>query len=348
MHARSLKVIISADTRQSVSTAFHPQARLEVPDGAGLGELGFEAAAFLILNPEADVICGVANRVLGLIAEYPREGFVDLDEPMIIGGADRGRHRGETEGLGKPLLGMAQGRLSLPARLQVSECEQHATDVADLDRLACHHHLAPARIARHRETGFHLRNGFARAQPLEGKVPTVGPFKDINLIDGSAQHVLAVVPGELQETLVHLDQAQVREATDGGGRRVGRKGPLEALLGLDLFADVVNNENQTIRIARMISDNKAANAVGAIPILVGFVGHHNHDIVEGLTGHDTVDGVAAMFEQIAALMPQDEVVAVFVNSSAEFVKGRDSVHRQRGLVGVGNGLVRLDQDHALG
>ena len=98
----------------------------------------------------------------------------------------------------------------------------------------------------------------------------------------------------------------------------------------------------------MISDNKAANAVGPIPVLLGLVGHHNHDIVEGLAGHDTVDGVAAMFEQIAALMAQDEVVAVLVNSSAEFVEGRDPVHLQRGLVGVGDGLVRLDQDHALG
>jgi hypothetical protein len=38
---------------------------------------------------------------LGLIPEHPCEGVINLNKPMIVGGADGGRHGSHTEGLGK-------------------------------------------------------------------------------------------------------------------------------------------------------------------------------------------------------------------------------------------------------
>ena len=85
-----------------------------------------------------------------------------------------------------------------------------------------------------------------------------------------------------------------------------------------------------------------------VPVQVGFVRHLNHHIVEGLAGHNTVDGVVAMVEQVAAVTAHHEVLAVLVDSSAELVEGRDPVHLQGGLVGIGDRLVWLNQNHALG
>ena len=120
------------------------------------------------------------------------------------------------------------------------------------------------------------------------------------------------------------------------------------MLSLGLFADVMNNEHETIGIARMIGDDEAANTVGPIPVQVGFVRHLNHDIVEGLAGHNTVDGVVTMVEQVAAVTAHHEILAVLVDSPAELVEGRDAVHLQGGLVGIGDRLVWLNQNHALG
>ena len=80
----------------------------------------------------------------------------------------------------------------------------------------------------------------------------------------------------------------------------------------------------------------------------GWIGEtHNHSIFERLACDNTVDGVLAVLEQTIALMTQDEVLAVFVDRSPEFVERRDPVHLQCGLVGVGDGLVRLNEDDAL-
>jgi hypothetical protein len=207
--------------------------------------------------------------------------------------------------------------------------------------------LSSAGVSWHGEAGFHLRHGLARTKPLEGEVPAFGPFENVDLVDGSAQHVLAIVARELEEALVHLDEAQVRETADRGRRRIGRKRPLEAVLGLDPIADVVNDENQTVGNTGLIGDHQAANAVGAVPVLIGSVSHHDLDIFEGLAGNNTVDRIATMVEQMGALMPQDEVLAVVVDRVTELVEARHPVHLQRGLVGVGDGLVRFDQDHAL-
>ena len=120
------------------------------------------------------------------------------------------------------------------------------------------------------------------------------------------------------------------------------------MLGFDLAADIVNDEHEAIGIARMIRDDEATDAVCPIPVLVGLVGHHDHNVIEGLAGDNAVDGVAAMVEPVSALMAQNEVGAVFVDGSTKFVEGGDPMHLERSLIGIGDGLVWLDQDHALG
>jgi hypothetical protein len=120
------------------------------------------------------------------------------------------------------------------------------------------------------------------------------------------------------------------------------------VLGLDLSAEIVKDEDKTIGTAGMIGDDETADAVDPVAVGVGFMRHHDHRVLEGLPGHDPVDRGAPMVEQVGALVAQDEVVAVILDRAAELVEGRDPVHLQRGLVGVGDGLVRFDQDHARG
>jgi hypothetical protein len=78
------------------------------------------------------------------------------------------------------------------------------------------------------------------------------------------------------------------------------------------------------------------------------LGHDHNDVLERFPSNHAVDRVMAVVEHMAAFMAQDEVVAVVVNGSAELVQVCHPVHLQGGLVGIGDGLVRLDQDHTLG
>lgn len=102
-----------------------------------------------------------------------------------------------------------------------------------------------------------------------------------------------------------------------------------------------------IRIACMIIDYEAADAVNPITVLVRLVGHHNHGVFERLSGNHAIDRESAMVEQLHTLMTKDEVVPIFVDRSAELVEGRDAVHLQSSLVSIDDPLVGFDQDHAL-
>ena len=135
-----------------------------------------------------------------------------------------------------------------------------------------------------------------------------------------SEHVLALISGELQEALVDLDEAQVREATDDGWGRVGPEGALEAVLGFHLPADVMDDKHKTVWIAVLIGDDEAADAVGPVPIRVILVGHHDHNIVEDLARDEAFDGIAVGIERPVVAVVQNEVALILVDSPAERIE----------------------------
>jgi hypothetical protein len=50
---------------------------------------------------------------------------------------------------------------------------------------------------------------------------------------------------------------------------------------------------------------------------------------------------------VVVAVAQREAIAVRVHRLAELVEALDAVHRQGGLIGIRDGLIGLDQNHAL-
>ena len=143
------------------------ELRLVAPQGAGPGKRRPKPLPLFHVGPEVQVRRGLAHRILGRIAEECTEGVVDLDDALVARAEDCSRYRDEAECLGEALLGVAQGRLGLPARLEIREGEQHAGRITDLDGLASDDDEPTARVAWHREAGLHLGDRLAGSQALE-------------------------------------------------------------------------------------------------------------------------------------------------------------------------------------
>ena len=210
---------------------------------------------------------------------------------MVVHGGDSGRDGSKAERGREAFFGVTQGGFGLAARLEVSEGEQHAQFGTDFDWLARHHDKAAAGVTRHRQARFHLWDGFASAQAVECEFTLFGPLKHVDLVDRAAEHVLARVAGEFQETLVQLDQAQVGQTADHGRCRISTEGALEPVLGLDFGTGVVDDENQAVRLAGTVRDDEGADPVGPVEVGIVLVGHHDHDLIDDLAGDYTVDRV---------------------------------------------------------
>jgi hypothetical protein len=61
---------------------------------------------------------------------------------------------------------------------------------------------------------------------------------------------------------------------------------------------------------------------------------------------ETTRSMGILVGRAVVAVAQGEALAIGVHRQTEFVEGLRAVHRERRLVGVGDGLVGLDQDHA--
>ena len=73
----------------------------------------------------------------------------------------------------------------------------------------------------------------------------------------------------------------------------------------------------------------------------------HHHLVERLAGDHAVDRVLAVREAVVVAVPELEALAVRLDRPPELLPGRDPVHVERGPVGPGDRLVRVDEEHAL-
>jgi hypothetical protein len=267
---------------------------------------------------------------------------------VVVHEGDGGRDGSKAERGREAFFRVAQSGLGLAARLKVSEGEQHAQLSADFDWLARHHNKAAAGVTRHRQARLHLWDRLARAQAVECELTLFGLLKHVDLVDRAPEHVSALVAGEFQEALVQLDQAQVGQAADHGRRRVGIEGTLEPVLRLDLGTGVVDDEDETIRFTGTVGDDEGADPVGPVEVGIVLVGYHDHDLVDDLTGDYTVDRVVPGTGCQVDLAVQDKVVAVLVDGQPELLQACDAMHVKGGIIGVGDGLIGLEQDHTLG
>lgn len=75
--------------------------------------------------------------------------------------------------------------------------------------------------------------------------------------------------------------------------------------------------------------------------------HFDDRVPEELTRQQSLDGMLKRADIGVAAVLQNEVAPVLGDRLAELVERGHAVHRERGPVGVGNGLIRLDQDDTL-
>ena len=81
-------------------------------------------------------------------------------------------------------------------------------------------------------------------------VAVLGLVEQVDLVGGAAEDLLALVARHVDEALVDLDEAEVGQAADDGGRGIGREGLLEPLLGGEPLGGVGHHQHQAVGLAR--------------------------------------------------------------------------------------------------
>ncbi|MNM98604.1 hypothetical protein D3C81_1111390 [compost metagenome] len=171
----------------------------------------------------------------------------------------------------------------------------------------------------------------------------------VQFIGGGADHLIAGIAGHFKEAGIDLDVAQITEATNYRRCGVGREGFLETLLGVGPVSDVVHDQHQGLRLALAVRQDQAADTVNPRTFFCVCRGvHFHHDVTEGLAASNAVDRIAVDGHPVIVAIAQDEALGVGLGIGAEIADARDAMHGQSRFIGPADGLVGVEQDHAVG
>ena len=299
------------------------------------------------VGKEVDFGHGSTDQLLGGVAQAVEERFVGIDQLLLVGAAQQGRHRAQAKRLGKALFALAQGVLRLAPGLQVGERKQHAILFVHVQRLPGHDHQLGAAFWQ-AQLGLHLRDGRAFYQALDRQLLALGVFQHVHFIHRAANDVFPHMPGHFQKALVHLDEAQVAEAADNGGGRVGVEGFFKALLCAGPLGSVGQYQHQRFGLALAVFQHHAAHPVyPAARLLIANRRNLDHDIAEHLPRRHAGNGVLVGFQWMVVAVAQGKTLAITLGVTAQLFQAVDPVHAQGGFVGPDDGLVHFQQHHAI-
>ena len=155
-----------------------------------------------------------------------------------------------------------------------------------------------------------------------------------------ADEIVPLQAGQRQESRVHLDVAEVRQPGDNGGCGIGVEGPFKALLGIEAFRLVVDDENEAVWPTRRIRKDKRSDLMHPLP-LVACASDLDHNLAERLPHHQPFYRVVSNGEFVIVAVGELEPLTVFRDRSAQVGKVLNAVQRQGHWIGPGEGLIRI-------
>ena len=170
-----------------------------------------------------------------------------------------------------------------------------------------------------------------------------GPGQDVEFIQAAAENLVRVEPAQFQETFVDAGIAQIGQAYDQRRRGVEVEHALEPLLGLERIGRVGEDEHQAAGRAFPVVENQPARAMDPVRLRATRARHLDHHVAERNAAAQPGERIVGLRDGAPVAVAQGEPPPVLVDGGAELLERGDAVHRQRGGVGPGDALVRVDE-----
>ncbi len=162
-------------------------------------------------------------------------------------------------------------------------------------------------IGRDREARLPLPDGRAGMEVLDRRGAMLALAEKVDLGECSADDLVAYVSGELDETLVDLDVAQVGEPADHCRSRVRPEHALEPLLRLVTVAGVLQQKREAGRCAGIVRRHQSPHPMRPYPRGIPEIVDLDHRVAKRLAGQDALDRMLQGADLAVVAVAQDEV-----------------------------------------